>query len=264
MNRDVARLFRGETRSGDIVGQAFSKTRTQEGLPVSPSKLPENTAVASRPRTFSSRARSERGGILSKLIVILFFTAILFSLYLFRVPILQAFGHFWVVDDDPGPADAILILGDDNLQSDRANRAAQLYRAHWAPIVVASGRPLRSYISVPDLMRRDLVERGVPEKAIVSYPRPVANTREEAESLRNLAVARGWRHVLVVTSNYHTRRTRFIFHRVWPANFEFKVVAAPDADFYPDSWWRSREGVKLVYHETAGMFVAAWELRHSD
>jgi uncharacterized SAM-binding protein YcdF (DUF218 family) len=192
------------------------------------------------------------------------FAAVIFGVYLFRVPILQAAGHFWVVDEDPGPADAILILGDDNLQSDRANRAAQLYRAHWAPLVVASGRPLRPYISVPDLMKRDLTERGVPEKAIVSYPRPVGNTREEAEALRNLAVARGWRHVLVVTSNYHTRRTRFIFHRVWPANFEFHVIAAPDADFYADSWWRSRAGEKLVFHETLGMFVAAWELRHAE
>lgn len=223
-----------------------------------------SAAAAAPPREFYLPARAQRGGIFSKLILILFLTAIVFSLYLFRIPLLQAAGHFWVVDEDPGPADAILILGDDNLQSDRANRAAQLYHAHWAPLVVASGRPLRSYISIPDLMRRDLMDRGVPEKSIVSYPRPVGNTREEAEALRKLAVERGWRHVLVVTSNYHTRRTRFIFHRVWPSTFEFKVIAAPDAEFYPDSWWRSREGLKLVYHETVGMFVAAWELRHAD
>jgi len=209
-------------------------------------------------------AGRERGGIFSRLILLLFFASLCFVVYLFRVPILQAAGHFWVVDEDPGPADAILILGDDNLQGDRATRAAQLYRARWAPVVVASGRPLRPYVSVPDLMKRDLTERGVPEKAIVSYPRPVANTREEAEALRNLAVGRGWRHVLVVTSNYHTRRTRFIFHRIWPANFEFHVIAAPDADFYPDSWWRSREGEKLVFHETIGMLVAAWELRRAE
>ncbi len=211
-----------------------------------------------------ARLRSQRGGIFSKLLMAVCLASLCFGVYLFRVPILQAAGHFWVVDEDPGPADAIFILGDDDLQSDRANRAAQLYRMHWAPLVVASGRPIRSYVSVPDLMRRDLVERGVPEKAIISYARPVGNTREEAEALRKLAVERGWRHVLVVTSNYHTRRTRFIFHRVWPANCEFRVVAAPDPDFYPDSWWRSREGLKVVFHESVGMVVAAWELRHAE
>ena len=210
------------------------------------------------------RWNPQRGGIFTKLLFLIVFAAFLFGLYLFRIPILQACGHFWVLDDAPGPADAIMILGDDNLQGDRAGRAAELYRAHWAPHIVASGRPIRSYISVPDLMRRDLLQRGVPDAAIVSYPRPVANTREEAEALRQLAVERGWRHVLVVTSNYHTRRSHFIFYRVWPRDFEFRIISAHDSDFDPDSWWRSRGGLKLVFHETLGFFVAAWELRHSE
>ncbi|HVN09107.1 MAG TPA: YdcF family protein [Patescibacteria group bacterium] len=157
-----------------------------------------------------------------------------------------------------------MILGDDNLQGDRATRAAELYRAHWAPRVIASGRPIRSYISVPDLMRRDLEMRGVPDSAITSYPRPVENTREEAEALRKLAMDKGWRHVLIVTSSYHTRRSRFIFNRVWPKDYEFRMIAAHDSDYDPDSWWRTREGLKLVFHETVGFVVAAWELRHSD
>ena len=190
--------------------------------------------------------------------------AFCFGIYLFRVPILQAAGHFWVVDDAPGPADAIMILGDDNFQADRAARAAELYRAHWAPRIVASGRPLRPYITIPDLMRRDLEQRGVPDSAIVSYPNPVENTREEAEALRKLAIDRDWRHVLVVTSNYHTRRTRFIFYRIWPKDYDFRVIAAHDSEFDPDSWWRTRSGLKLVFHETVGIVVAAWELRHSD
>lgn len=222
-------------------------------------------ALAPRGRGKVSNAPSgaQRGGIFTRLVFLIFFAAILFGIYLFRVPILQACGHFWISEDAPGPADAIMILGDDNLQGERANRAAELYRAHWAPHIVASGRPLRPYLSIPDLMRRDLVQRGVPDSAIVSYPRPVGNTREEAEALRQLAVERGWKHVLVVTSNYHTRRSRFIFYRVWPNNFEFRIISAHDSEFDPDSWWRSREGMKLVFHETLGIVVAAWELRHS-
>ena len=206
----------------------------------------------------------QRGGIFTRLIFLLAFACFLFGLYLFRVPILQGFGHFWVSDEAPGPADAIMILGDDNLQGDRATRAAELYRAHWATHVVASGRPIRPYISVPDLMRRDLEQRGVPDSAIVPYARPVGNTLEEAQALRQLAIERGWRHVLVVTSDYHTRRSRFIFHRVWPHDYDFRIISAHDTDFDPDSWWRTRGGVKLVFHETLGFFVAAWELRHSD
>jgi len=217
-----------------------------------------------RPVSPVPHCTGQRGGIVTRLLFLLVFAAFLFGLYLFRVPILQACGNFWISEDPPGPADAIMILGDDNLQGDRATRAAELYRAHWAPHVVASGRPLRPYISIPDLMRRDLEQRGVPESAIISYPRPVGNTREEAQALRQLAVERGWRHVLVVTSNYHTRRSRFILHRVWPHDYDFRIISAHDSEYDPDSWWRTRGGLKIVFHETLGFIVAAWELRHSE
>jgi len=231
------------------VGQAFSRSSDPEA------------SAAPPPRIFRN---PERGGLLTRLALLIVLAAFFFGLYLFRVPILQAAGRFWIVDDSPGPADAIMILGDDNFQGDRATRAAELFRAHWAPRVVASGRPLRPYISVPDHMRRDLEQRGVPDSAIVSYPRPVANTREEAEGLRKLAIERGWRHVLIVTSTYHTRRTHFIFARVWPKEYEFRVISAHDSEYDPDSWWRTREGLKLVFHETVGIVVAAWELRHAE
>jgi uncharacterized SAM-binding protein YcdF (DUF218 family) len=210
------------------------------------------------------RRDAERGGIIGRLISWLFLAGFLFGVYLFHVPLLQLAGNFWVVNDAPGPADAILILGDDDFQADRAARAAELYRARWAPRVVASGRFLRPYMTIPELMRRDLMERGVPAEAIVAYPNQVENTREEALALRRLAVERGWRHVIVVTSNYHTRRTRFIFYRVWPQGFEFQTIAARDANYDADSWWRSRLAQKLFLHECVGIVVAAWELRRQQ
>jgi uncharacterized SAM-binding protein YcdF (DUF218 family) len=207
------------------------------------------------------RGHSERGGIFGRLLAWLILAAFLFGVYLFHVPLFQLAGHFWVVDEPPGPADAIVILGEDDFQADRAARAAELYRAHWAPRVVASGPFLRPYMAIPELMRRDLMERGVPSEAIVPYANQVENTREEAIALRKLAVGRGWRHVLIVTSNYHTRRAHFIFYRVWPQGFEFRIVAAPDANYDADAWWRFRKSQKLFLHETVGMVVAAWELR---
>jgi uncharacterized SAM-binding protein YcdF (DUF218 family) len=201
---------------------------------------------------------------LGRLLGLIVLAAFLFGIYLFHVPLLRLAGNFWVVDDPPGPADAILVLGDDDYSADRVTRAADLYRAHWAPRVVASGRYLRPYLTIPELMKRDLMERGVSAEAIVPFANRVANTREEAEALRKLAMDRGWRHVLVVTSNYHTRRTRFIFYRVWPQGYEFRVEAARDVNFDPDAWWKSRVGQKMFLYESVGILVAAWELRHAE
>ena len=129
--------------------------------------------------------------------------------------------------------------------------------------MVGSGRYLRPYASIAQLMQRDLTEQGVPASAIVSFPHLAADTREEALDLARLAGDRHWRHVLVVTSNYHTRRARYIFRRLWPPGSEFRVISATDVNYDPSIWWQTREGVKLFLHESVGICVAAWELAGS-
>ncbi len=72
---------------------------------------------------------------------------------------------------------------------------------------------------------------------------------------------RGWKRVLLVTSNYHARRTRFIFGRVFRPGVTVRVSAAPDSEFDPSHWWESRLGTKLFFNELVGYAVAWWELR---
>ncbi len=206
---------------------------------------------------------SQRGGILSKLILLLVLLALLALMYLFRRPLLRAGGEWWVVDDGLEKADAIVLLSDDNYHADRAARAAELYHAHWAPRIVASGRMLRRYAGIAELMQRDLTERGVPADAVVRLPHSADSTREEAQVVQQLVAERGWRRILVVTSNYHTRRTRYIYRRVFPASIEVRVVPAWDSGFDPGHWWHSRRGVKLFLHEAMAFPLAIWELRHA-
>jgi uncharacterized SAM-binding protein YcdF (DUF218 family) len=206
--------------------------------------------------------KAQRGGIFFKLLALLLLLLFVLGVYLVRHPLLRAAGQFWVVDEAPIHADAIILLSDDNYFGDRANRAAELFRAGWGPIVVASGRALRPYASISDLMQRDLVERGVPLSAILRMPHRADNTREEAVVLRQLISARGWRRVIVVTSNWHSRRARYICARLFPPGTELHVAAARDAEYDPDTWWESRGGVKKFFYETLGMIVAIWEARH--
>jgi uncharacterized SAM-binding protein YcdF (DUF218 family) len=204
-----------------------------------------------------------RGGIIFKLIFLLFLAAILFALYLVRDPLLGMAGGFWIVQDPLAPADAIIVLSDDNVAGDRANRAAELYKARWAPLVVASGRMLRSYASVSELMDHDLIQHGVPASAIVIFHHSAQNTLEEAKALRGLVGQNRWRRVIIVTSSFHTRRARYIFRRVLPPDVEIEMAPASDSDYDPNSWWQHRESVKLFFHELGGMFVSMWELRRT-
>jgi hypothetical protein len=170
----------------------------------------------------------------------------------------------WVVDAPAAHADAILILSDDNFYADRVTHAAELYRQGVAGVVVASGRRLRPNAGISELMEHDLVERGVPKEKIVRFAQDASSTLEEAGDLAHLSEERHWKSVLVVTSNYHTRRARYIFEKVFPSGIRVSVASARDGDFDPEKWWEKRKSVKLFLGELVGMCDAWWELRGFD
>jgi len=203
---------------------------------------------------------SERGGILVNLIVLLVFVALCGVLYLVRHPLLRFAAESWIVEDPIDHADAIILLSDDNFYADRATRAAELFRGGKAPLIVASGRRLRPVAGLAELMEHDLIERGVPKDKIVRFPHDADNTKEEAQALTPLVVQKKWRSVIVVTSNYHTRRARYIFRHVFPQNIDVRVASARDGDFDPERWWEKRKSVKEFTKELSGMVVAIWEL----
>ncbi len=202
---------------------------------------------------------AQRGGVIRRVLITLFVLLTLVCLYLVRGPILRGAAHLLITEDDLEPADAIVVLGDDNYAGDRAARGAELFHARWAPVVVASGRYLRPYASVADLIARDLAERGVLADAIIPLRHRAASTREEAMAVRELARERRWRRLIVVTSNYHTRRARYIFRDVLGTDFDIRVAPAADSEFDPRAWWQSREGCKIFAHETAAWLLAVWE-----
>jgi uncharacterized SAM-binding protein YcdF (DUF218 family) len=208
--------------------------------------------------------RSQHGGIFIRLLFLLCLAFFCFILYIARHPLLRMAGGFWIVDETPKPSDAIVMLSDDDYEADRAAHAADLYHAGWAPRVIASGRLLRPYAGIAELEEHDLESRGVPQNAIVKLPGADRNTRQECQNIGQFISAHGWKRILLVTSNYHTRRARYICSRVLPHGTVLIVSAARDANYAPENWWETRQGTKMFFDEAVGLIVAMWELRHSD
>jgi uncharacterized SAM-binding protein YcdF (DUF218 family) len=139
-----------------------------------------------------------------------------------------------------------------------------LFREGKGVVVVASGRRLRPRAGISELMEHDLVERGVPKEKILRFVQDADSTKEEAEALRKLVTEKKWRSIIVVTSNYHTRRARYVFRRVFPQGIEIRVASARDGDFDPEHWWEKRKSIKELMREFAGMAMAIWELRRGS
>jgi uncharacterized SAM-binding protein YcdF (DUF218 family) len=202
---------------------------------------------------------SQTGGILFSLISLAAAVVLLAALYLARHPIFRLVGEGWLVEDTLERSDAILVLSDDNFYADRATHASQIYRQGLASVVVASGRRLRPYAGIAELIEHDLIERGVPKDKIIRVAHDADNTREEAKALAQVAKQKKWRSVIVVTSNYHTRRSRYIFSHVFPKEIKIRISGASDGDFDPQRWWEKRISVKELAREMAAMLVAIWE-----
>ena len=202
----------------------------------------------------------ELGRIFLNLLILLFILLFCFVMYLVRRPILRFMAESWIIEDPLDRADALIVLGDDNFYADRATRGVQLFREGKAPVIVASGRRLRPNAGIAELIEHDLVERGVPKDKIVRFTHDGDSTLEEAEALARFVAGKKWHGVIVVTSNYHTRRARYIFRRVFPQGIEVRVASARDGDFDPEHWWEKRKSIKELTQEFVGMLETVWEL----
>jgi uncharacterized SAM-binding protein YcdF (DUF218 family) len=187
---------------------------------------------------------------------------VLLSAYLLRGPLLRGFADWWVVDEPLQKAQAIVVLGGDNVMGDRVRRAVELYHAGWAPRVVLSGISFRSYFSETTFMEKEAVNLGVSREDLILFPHAGDSTIDEALALRRALAGRNFRKIIVVTSNYHTRRARRVFHAVYRRHGTQVVVsAAPDSEFNPGAWWRQRRSRTLMGLELLKSLHGWWELR---
>jgi uncharacterized SAM-binding protein YcdF (DUF218 family) len=205
--------------------------------------------------------KSERGGAISTLVGLLFLTALCAVIYFARHSIMRFAAESWIISEPATKADAIVIMSDDNFYADRATEAARLFRQGFAPIVVASGRRLRPSGDMSELSEHDLIERGVPKEKIVRFPNDADGTSDQVRLIGKFATDHNLKKLIVVTSNFQTRRTRYIFEKTAPPGVEVSVASAQDGDFNPELWWEKRKSVKGFLSEIVGLADAMWQLR---
>ena len=166
-----------------------------------------------------------------------------------HVQILSALGTYLVQADPPQKADAALVLAGDGW-GHRILTGAQLARDGYVSKVLVSGPDGAYGYHECDLAIPFAVKHGYPEAYFVHMENQARSTLAEARvdlvEIRRM----GFKRIVVVTSNFHTRRAGRVFRGLAP-DLTILVVAAPDENFTPDGWWHSREGQKI--------FLAEWE-----
>jgi uncharacterized SAM-binding protein YcdF (DUF218 family) len=174
--------------------------------------------------------------------------------------LLVVFARLWlpllayvlVMDQPPVNADAIMIMGGGN--GSRQDKALELYRAGWAPLIISSGEApwipgfSRSYAEIAaDYM----IAAGVPRQDILLAPDTTSSIEEAVYALA-LARERGLSSLLVVTDHYHTLRTSLTFRQTFRGSgITLTFVAARPAWFDMSIWWCSERPLVAVFEEYA-------------
>jgi len=193
-------------------------------------------------------------------ILLLFSLAGGFTTYLRRESILTRAGEYLVVSDPLQKADAMEIMASGPLK--RSLKAAELYRQGWAPRIVVTKdeqifdmEELKHYgISVyegHEIVCAILKFHKVPADVIEVLDGNNHGTWDEALKLRKYMQERGLKRLIVVTSNFHTRRTRLAFRRALRGTGIDVLVegAPPDFEFDPDRWWLRKKDSKTLVEE---------------
>jgi uncharacterized SAM-binding protein YcdF (DUF218 family) len=168
-------------------------------------------------------------------------------------PLLSAIGNFLVVSQPPLPSDAIVVLagGDPG----RALEAADLYQAHMAPyVVVTTETPPKMFEDAKrhgvELFQtyenyvRTLRGYGVPEQNILRIEPYVGDTLDELTRVRDLAREKQWKRLIIVTSNFHTRRSWLVCRYVLQPEIAATVIASKYDSFNPSAWWTTQGQVR--------------------
>jgi uncharacterized SAM-binding protein YcdF (DUF218 family) len=170
--------------------------------------------------------------------------------------ILRAAGDYLVESSAPEKADAVLVLAGDN-RGARITRAAELVSSGYAPLALISG-PMEIYgVNEADLAIQYAVRHGAPAEYFQPVYRPALSTLDEARGFAIELRQRKIHKLLLVTSDYHSRRAASIFRRIVGPEVAIRSVSAPDRYFHADTWWQNREGQKTVFFEYAKTF-AGW------
>ena len=155
-------------------------------------------------------------------------------------------GSFLVVNH-PQPADLIVVLEGET--DHRPARALELLAQGYAPRILLDV-PANARIYKPTMLEiaRDYIQQ-LPQKNLISIC-PIAglSTKSEARNVAKCLAPLNTRSVLIVTSDYHTRRALSIFKHELPG-IRCSVASATDPQQFGTQWWRRRQWAKLNFDE---------------
>ncbi|RID84745.1 YdcF family protein [Peribacillus asahii] len=157
---------------------------------------------------------------------------------------------FLFYEEEPVKADVIILLSGD---SQRMEKVAELYHAGFADKVLLTNA------RVPGSTVEYAESFGIPRDNLLTE-NEATSTYENALYVKDIVLDHGFGSALVVTSNYHMRRTRLAYERVFhDTNVSFTYVPYHHDSITRDSWEENEGLFKREYKKLMGGYFLYYD-----
>ena len=150
-------------------------------------------------------------------------------------------GGFLVISPNPVASQAVVVLSG---EQGRLAKGLELYERYGAEYLVISNANDKG-------MADELARLPLPEGHVLKETR-AKSTLENARYVKEILTEKQIRSAIVVTSNYHSRRTRHLFQREFEneaiqLSYDFSV----SGQFMPYRWWSTKLSFMITANEYA-------------
>ncbi|WP_181346905.1 YdcF family protein [Thalassobacillus sp. CUG 92003] len=139
-----------------------------------------------------------------------------------------------IEDDELEKSDAIIVLSGNE---ERLEHAAELYHEGYADKVILSNS------TAPSVNVKNAESLGIPHAVIIEETE-ATSTFENALFSKELMKSNNLDSAIIVTSNYHTRRTKLTFDTIFDPN-KYKLIYSTTISEFRDN----KREIKTTFNE---------------
>jgi len=155
-------------------------------------------------------------------------------------------GSFLIVDA-PHPSDVIVVLAGETDR--RPQRALELLAKGYGRRIVLNVSTNAKLYEFTQIQLAQRYIQDLPQSAFISIcPIDGLSTKDESKDTERCLQPEGAKSVLIVTSDFHTRRALEVFRRELPER-EYSVAAARNDEAFGTRWWTHRQWAKTFVDE---------------
>jgi uncharacterized SAM-binding protein YcdF (DUF218 family) len=157
-----------------------------------------------------------------------------------------------LVVDQPQVSDVIVVLAGET--DTRPTHALKLLNEGYAPRILLDVPAGAKIYNSTNLELAQKYVQSLPEASSINIcPIQGLSTRDESHDVQNCLSMQPSQKVLIVTSDFHTRRSLSIFRLELPTR-SFSVAAATDSTQFGVDWWTHRQWAKTCFDEWLRLF----------